>query len=46
MSDAAHQTSHDRAIDVVRGHTDHDGIAVQEALAALDAGSWLEVAPS
>ncbi|MFC9913259.1 hypothetical protein [Streptomyces sp. NPDC059862] len=43
MSDAAHKTSHDRALDVVRGYTDRDALAVQEALAGLDAGSWTEV---
>ncbi|WP_225101139.1 hypothetical protein [Streptomyces sp. CoH27] len=43
MSDAAHKTPPDRALDVVRGYMDHDGIAVEEALAGLDAGSWMEV---
>lgn len=43
MSDAVHKTSHDRALDVVRGYVDHDGIAVQEALEGLDARGSLEV---
>ncbi|MEW2402884.1 hypothetical protein [Streptomyces sp. NPDC046862] len=43
MSDAADRTSHELAVDVVRGYTDHDAIAVQEALAGLDAGGWIEV---
>ncbi|WP_405876418.1 MULTISPECIES: hypothetical protein [unclassified Streptomyces] len=43
MSDAAHKASRDRAIDVVRGYTDHDAMAVQEVLAGLDAGGWVEV---
>ncbi|MEU2287267.1 hypothetical protein ABZ614_36070 [Streptomyces sp. NPDC013178] len=43
MSDAAHRTSHERAMDVLRGYTDHDALAVREALAGLDAGGWTEV---
>ncbi|EKX62298.1 hypothetical protein PV416_45355 [Streptomyces ipomoeae] len=43
MSEAAHKTSRDRAMDVVRGYADHDAIAVHEALAGLDADSWAEV---
>lgn len=43
MSDAALKASHERAVDVVRGYTDHDAIAVEEALAGLDAGGWAEV---
>jgi hypothetical protein len=43
MSDTAHKTSRDRALDLVRGYVDHDGIAVQEALEGLDAGGSLEV---
>lgn len=43
MSDAAHKTSHDRALDAVRGYADHDAIAIQKALAGLDSGSWMEV---
>ncbi|MFI6374443.1 hypothetical protein [Streptomyces sp. NPDC050546] len=43
MSDAAHETSRDRALNVVRGYTDHDGIAVREALEGLDPGGSIEV---
>ncbi|MFD7406524.1 hypothetical protein ACFV7R_28475 [Streptomyces sp. NPDC059866] len=43
MSDAAHKTSHERAVDIVRGYTDRDALVVEEALAGLDAGSWIEV---
>ncbi|MPY47368.1 hypothetical protein [Streptomyces acidicola] len=43
MSDEAEKTSRDRAMDVVRGYADHDAIAVQDALAGLDAGNWIKV---
>ncbi|WP_369173016.1 hypothetical protein AB5J49_35930 [Streptomyces sp. R28] len=43
MRDAAHKTSRDRAVDVVRGYANQDAIAVQEALDGLDAGNWTEV---
>ncbi|MFJ9705787.1 hypothetical protein [Streptomyces sp. NPDC101234] len=43
MSNTARKTSSDYALDVVRGYADHDATAVQEALAGLDAGSWIEV---
>ncbi|MGW0818333.1 hypothetical protein ACWD00_34885 [Streptomyces viridiviolaceus] len=43
MSDAAHKTSHDRAMDVVRGYVDHDGVMVRDALDGLDAGGSLEM---
>ena len=43
MSDTAHKTSRDRAMDVVRGYASQDTVAVQEALAGVDAGSWVEV---
>ncbi|MBE8472146.1 hypothetical protein [Streptomyces justiciae] len=43
MSDAAHKTSRDRAMDVVRGYVDHDSTAVQAALDDLDTGMSLEV---
>lgn len=43
MDNAAHKTSGDHAMDVVRGYADHDANAVQKALAGLDAGSWIEV---
>ncbi|MFJ8028507.1 hypothetical protein [Streptomyces sp. NPDC096311] len=43
MSDAAHKTSRDRAMNVVRGYADHDGVAVREALDGLDSGGLLEM---
>ncbi|WP_405820511.1 hypothetical protein OG241_33035 [Streptomyces sp. NBC_01390] len=43
MSNAAHKTSSDRAMDVVRGYVDHDGVAVREALDSLDTAGSLEV---
>ncbi|MFH9087801.1 hypothetical protein [Streptomyces sp. NPDC017673] len=43
MSDTARKTPLDRAMDVVRGYVDHDGIAVREALDGMDAGGSLEV---
>ncbi|GAB2889390.1 hypothetical protein GCM10027074_67160 [Streptomyces deserti] len=43
MSDTAPKTSHERALDVVRGYTDRNAVAVEEALSGLDAGSWIEV---
>ncbi|WP_425246156.1 hypothetical protein [Streptomyces sp. NEAU-NA10] len=43
MSDAAFKTTRDRALDVVRGYTDHDAVAVREALDSLNAGGWTEV---
>lgn len=42
MSDAAHKTSRDRALDVVRGYVDRDALAVRESLDGLDAGGSLE----
>jgi hypothetical protein len=43
MSDDEHRTCCDRAVDVVLGYACHDGLAVQEALAGLDADGWTEV---
>ncbi|WP_149822918.1 hypothetical protein [Streptomyces tailanensis] len=43
MSDAALKTTRDRALDVVRGYTDHDAVAVRDALASNNAGGWTEV---
>ncbi|MFF3559344.1 hypothetical protein ACFYXS_04795 [Streptomyces sp. NPDC002574] len=43
MSENTGRASHERAIDVVRGYAHHDGIAVREALAGLEADGWTEV---
>ncbi|MFK0159476.1 hypothetical protein ACIQVL_19385 [Streptomyces sp. NPDC090499] len=43
MSDAAHQISHGRALKLVRGYMDHNGIAVREALEGLNEGGSIEV---
>lgn len=43
MSDAAHVTSRDRALNVVRGYVDRDGIAIRDAVDGLDTGGSIEV---
>ncbi|MDX2681358.1 hypothetical protein [Streptomyces soliscabiei] len=40
--DAARQTSRDRALNVVRGYANHDGIAVRDALDGLDGVEGLD----
>ncbi|MGX1365677.1 hypothetical protein RKD19_001036 [Streptomyces canus] len=43
MDNAAHRTSGDHAVDVVRGYADRDAAAVEKALAGLDTDGWIEV---
>ncbi|MFG2422707.1 hypothetical protein ACGFWD_27120 [Streptomyces sp. NPDC048448] len=43
MSDHAGKTPYERALEVVQGYANHDPIAVQDALAGLNAGGWSEV---
>jgi hypothetical protein len=43
MSDGAQKSPGRRAVDVVRGYADRDAIAVQDALAGLDAVAWMEM---
>ncbi|MEV6654179.1 hypothetical protein [Streptomyces sp. NPDC051219] len=43
MSDHAGKTAYDRALEVVQGYANHDAIAVQDALAGLNASGWSEV---
>lgn len=42
MSNPAHKTSHDHALDVVQGYAHQDAVAVQKAVAGLDADGWAE----
>lgn len=43
MSDGAQKSPGCRAVDVVRGYTDRDAIAVRDALAGLDVVAWMEM---
>lgn len=43
MSDAARKTTHDRALEAVRGYANHDAVAVGDALTGLEDDRWIEV---
>ncbi|WP_405865613.1 MULTISPECIES: hypothetical protein [unclassified Streptomyces] len=43
MTNAARKSPSSRAVDVVRGYTNRDAIAVRDALAGLDALAWTEM---
>ncbi|MGW2052019.1 hypothetical protein ACWCPF_43925 [Streptomyces sp. NPDC001858] len=43
MSDEVQKPPGYRAVDVVRGYADRDTIAVEDALAGLDAVAWMEM---